>query len=121
MHDIGGRVGFELAATSPQRVDFAGAQHNRRRRHLPPALVDGGPLPAAGQGRQPNDFADLDTLKAHLLAFGRRYEQIAAPSQWKLNREDLHPLLAKAGSAPILAADSPPRACTASSVAGKPG
>jgi hypothetical protein len=35
-----GRVGFELAATPPQRVDFAGAQHNRRRRH-----------PSAGPGR----------------------------------------------------------------------
>ena len=31
----------------------------------------------------PNDFADLDALQAHLLAFGRRYEQIAAPFQWK--------------------------------------
>ena len=28
----------------------------------------------------PNDFEDLDALQAHLLAFGRRYEQIAAPS-----------------------------------------
>jgi hypothetical protein len=43
----------------------------------------------------PNDFADLDTLEAHLLAFGRRYEQIAAPFQWKFTREDLHKLLAK--------------------------
>jgi hypothetical protein len=42
-----------------------------------------------------NDFADLDTLQAHLLAFGRRYEQIAAPFQWKFTREDLHKLLAK--------------------------
>jgi len=31
----------------------------------------------------PNDFADLETLEHHLLAFGRRYEQIAAPYQWK--------------------------------------
>jgi hypothetical protein len=43
----------------------------------------------------PNDFADLDTLEHHLLAFGRRYEQIAAPFQWKFTREDLHKLLAK--------------------------
>ena len=43
----------------------------------------------------PNDFADLDTLQAHLLTFGRRYEQIAAPFQWKFTREDLHKLLAK--------------------------
>jgi len=46
----------------------------------------------------PNDFADLDTLERHLLAFGRRYEQIAAPFQWKFSRADLHQLLAKAAS-----------------------
>ena len=44
----------------------------------------------------PNDFADLDTLTHHLLAFGRRYEQIAAPFQWKFTRTDLDKLLAKA-------------------------
>ena len=43
----------------------------------------------------PNDFADLDTLEHHLLAFGRRYEQIAAPFQWKFTRTDLNELLAK--------------------------
>lgn len=43
----------------------------------------------------PNDFADLDTLEAHLLAFGRRYEQIAAPFEWRFTRQDLHKLLAK--------------------------
>jgi hypothetical protein len=37
----------------------------------------------------PNDFPDLDALKAQLLAFGRRYEQIAAPFQWKFTRADL--------------------------------
>jgi len=42
---------------------------------------------------QPNDFADLDALEAHLLAFGRRYEQIAAPFQWKFTRHDLDVLL----------------------------
>jgi len=47
----------------------------------------------------PNDFADLDTLEQHLLAFGRRYEQIAAPFQWKFTRRDLHELLAKTDSA----------------------
>jgi DDE superfamily endonuclease len=47
----------------------------------------------------PNDFADLDTLQTHLLAFGRRYEQIAAPFQWKFTREDLHKLLAKTDTA----------------------
>jgi len=44
----------------------------------------------------PNDFADLDTLEGQLLAFGRRYEQIAAPFQWKFTRDDLNKLLAKA-------------------------
>jgi DDE superfamily endonuclease len=48
----------------------------------------------------PNDFPDLDTLEQHLLAFGRRYEQIAAPFQWKFTRSDLHHLLAKTEAAP---------------------
>ena len=43
----------------------------------------------------PNDFDDLAALEAHLLAFGRRYEQIAAPFQWKFTRHELHKLLAK--------------------------
>ena len=43
----------------------------------------------------PNDFADLDTLEAQLLTFGRRYEQIAEPFQWKFTRADLNKLLAK--------------------------
>ena len=43
----------------------------------------------------PNDFPDLDTLEQHLLAFGRRYEQIAAPFQCKFTRHELHKLLAK--------------------------
>ncbi len=38
---------------------------------------------------------DLDTLEQQLLAFGRRYEQIASPFQWKFTRQDLHNLLAK--------------------------
>jgi hypothetical protein len=41
----------------------------------------------------PNDFPDLDTLKQSLLAFGRRYEQIAAPFEWKFTRHDLDQLL----------------------------
>jgi hypothetical protein len=48
----------------------------------------------------PNDFADLDTLQQQLLAFGRRYEQIAAPFQSKVTREDLHKLLAKTDARP---------------------
>ena len=48
----------------------------------------------------PNDLADLDTLQQHLLAFGRRYEQIAAPFQSKFTRDDLHKLLAKTDARP---------------------
>jgi hypothetical protein len=40
----------------------------------------------------PNDFTDLGTLEQRLLAFGRRYEQIAAPFQWKFTRTDLERL-----------------------------
>ena len=43
----------------------------------------------------PNAFNDLDTLEQHLLAFGRRYEQIAAPFQWTFTRQDLDRLLAR--------------------------
>jgi hypothetical protein len=42
---------------------------------------------------QPNDFADLDGLKRRLLAFGRHYEQIAKPFEWKFTRRDLDRLL----------------------------
>ena len=34
-------------------------------------------------------FDDLDALERHLLAFGRRYEQIAKPFEWKFARRDL--------------------------------
>jgi hypothetical protein len=44
----------------------------------------------------PNDFPDLDTLEQQLLAFGRRYEQIATPFEWKFTRADLNQLLARA-------------------------
>jgi len=40
----------------------------------------------------PNDFPDLDTLEQRLLAFGRRYEQIATPFEWKFTRADLDQL-----------------------------
>ena len=40
----------------------------------------------------PNDFPDLDTLEQQLLAFGRRYEQIATPFEWKFTRADLDSL-----------------------------
>ncbi|MCA1678776.1 MAG: IS630 family transposase [Actinobacteria bacterium] len=44
---------------------------------------------------EPNDFADLDALERHLLAFGRRYEQIAKPFEWKFTRRDLERQLAR--------------------------
>jgi DDE superfamily endonuclease len=37
----------------------------------------------------PNDFADPDTLEQQLLAFGRPYEKIATPFEWKFTRADL--------------------------------
>lgn len=41
----------------------------------------------------PNDFPDLATLEQHLLAFGRRYEEIATPFAWTFTRHDLDRLL----------------------------
>ena len=42
---------------------------------------------------QPNDFDDLALLEQRLLGFGRRYEQIATPFEWKFTRRDLDRLL----------------------------
>ena len=36
----------------------------------------------------PNDFTDLAEVEARLLAFERRYEQTAAPFEWKFTRSD---------------------------------
>jgi hypothetical protein len=42
---------------------------------------------------QPNDFADLGAVEQALLGFGRRYEQIAKPFEWKFARRDLDRVL----------------------------
>jgi hypothetical protein len=47
---------------------------------------------------QPNDFHDLDQLEQHLLAFGRRYQQIARPFEWKFTRQNLNDLLTRLDS-----------------------
>ena len=44
---------------------------------------------------QPNNFTDLETLEHHLLNFGRRYQQIAQPFEWKFSRQDLDRVLDK--------------------------
>ena len=49
---------------------------------------------------QPNDFEDLDALERHLLAFGRHYEQIATPFEWKFTRRDLDRLLGRLDEIP---------------------
>ena len=49
---------------------------------------------------QPNDFEDLDALERHLLAFGRHYEQIATPFEWKFTRRDLDQLLGRLDDLP---------------------
>jgi DDE superfamily endonuclease len=45
----------------------------------------------------PNNFADLDTLELTLLQFGRRYEQIARPFEWKFTRNKLQSVLERLG------------------------
>ena len=42
----------------------------------------------------PNDFASLDDVATRLLAFEKRYEEIAKPFAWKFTRDDLSRLLA---------------------------
>jgi DDE superfamily endonuclease len=52
----------------------------------------------------PNDFADLVSIEQRLLAFGRRYEQIAAPFEWKFTRSDLDRVLKRLDRPTALAA-----------------
>jgi hypothetical protein len=47
----------------------------------------------------PNDFASLDEVADRLLAFERRYEQIARPFEWKFTRDDLARLMRRLSSA----------------------
>jgi hypothetical protein len=48
----------------------------------------------------PNDFADLAAVEARLLASERRYEQTAAPFEWRFTRSDLTKLLERLGDKP---------------------
>jgi DDE superfamily endonuclease len=47
---------------------------------------------------QPNDFTDLATVEERLLSFGRHYEQVAQPFEWKFTRADLDHLLNRLGA-----------------------
>ena len=47
-----------------------------------------------------NDFADLGEVEERLLAFERRYEQSAAPFEWKFTRSDLALLMKKLADKP---------------------
>jgi DDE superfamily endonuclease len=49
---------------------------------------------------QPNDFADLAAVEQALLGFGRRYEQIAKPFEWKFTRRDLDRVLDRIDESP---------------------
>ena len=48
----------------------------------------------------PNDFANLADIEHRLAAFERRYEQTAAPFEWKFTRHDLALLLKKLADKP---------------------
>ncbi|HYN51811.1 MAG TPA: hypothetical protein VES62_12880 [Thermoleophilaceae bacterium] len=41
----------------------------------------------------PNDFGSLEELAERLLAFGRRYREIARPFEWTFTRADLERVL----------------------------
>ena len=42
-----------------------------------------------------NGFASLDEVAERLLAFQRRYEELAPPFEWKFTRDDLASLMAR--------------------------
>jgi len=41
----------------------------------------------------PNDFSSLTEVESRLLAFERRYEQSAAPFEWRFTLSDLAKLM----------------------------
>ena len=41
----------------------------------------------------PNDFTDLEDVECRILAFERRYEEVARPFEWKFTRKDLARLI----------------------------
>ena len=43
----------------------------------------------------PNDFTDLDEIRARLAAFEDRYNTVAEPFDWTFGRDDLDKLLAR--------------------------
>ena len=43
----------------------------------------------------PNDFASLAAVEEHLLAFEKRFAEVARPFEWKFTRSDLAALMAK--------------------------
>jgi hypothetical protein len=45
------------------------------------------------KGLTPNDFLDLDQIRARLAAFEARYNAVATPFNWKFTRRDLDDLL----------------------------
>lgn len=48
----------------------------------------------------PNDFADLAEVESRLAGFERRYEQAAAPFEWRFTRDDLALLMKKLADKP---------------------
>jgi hypothetical protein len=48
----------------------------------------------------PNDFSDLAEIEVCLAGFERRYEQSAAPFEWKFTRDDLALLMKKLADKP---------------------
>lgn len=48
----------------------------------------------------PNDFSDLAEIESRLADFERRYEQAAAPFEWRFTREDLSLLMKKLAAMP---------------------
>jgi len=51
----------------------------------------------ARKALKPDDFADLDTVAAHLIAFQNHYNSTAQPFKWTFSRNDLNQLLARIG------------------------
>ena len=103
---------FWSSTTAPRTAASAGstaskdlAKPDRRAHPDPRQLAQPGRdllLSRTTQSRHPQRLRRPRPLEHQLLAFGRRYEQIAAPFQWKFTRQDLNKLLAKTDPKPAI-------------------
>src|SRR5256886_15927842 len=113
---IAGREGFSGSSTTVLRIEVPG-QSKRLQGKYPNLVLVHGPVHASWLNQieiyfsiiqrkvlTPNDFSSRQELADRLLAFGRHYETIARPFEWRFTRHELTRLLRRVGHPAVKAA-----------------